>query len=233
MIIKRKKAVSLALLLIFSVVAGGCAAQSIHEEETSTELTESTAEVELVTEESTAAIYLETYHYEEMNQLLAAVLTGMDMQEMDAFHIKTSNEQLIQDVLCAYVNLFTRDKKNTVSLEDKAYSEYVKIKVKDAEHFLSHAFGGAINMDSLETDGDRILREGDVYYIAVNSYPEIEVTYSGFDNVAYSEASVYPFDYEMEGKDGSVESGIIQVRFSETNDEKPEICLKSIAVTQY
>ena len=85
----------------------------------------------------------------------------------------------------------------------------------------------------INTSANRRTKKNEVYYVAVDDIRPVQVDYTGFENEAYTESTVFPFDYELYLDNGDTEDGIMQVRFQESDKAESGIILKNVAVTRY
>ncbi|MDY2627972.1 MAG: hypothetical protein SOW08_06595 [Lachnospiraceae bacterium] len=189
---------------------------------------------ELFAEEETAIpVDMTVYNYDSMENVLAAMVSAMQDEEINRYYRDMCNNDLAVHYVYSYVNMFDEDTFEQMSMSGEKHDSYVRVDENYLDNLLVYAFGNAITTRNLEADGDLLLKKNEDYYVAVDDIRPVQVDYTGFENEAYTESTVFPFDYELYLDNGVTEDGIMQVRFQESDKAESGIILKNVAVTRY
>lgn len=188
---------------------------------------ESSSEEVLITDNITV------YDYAYMENVLAAVVSAMDDEEISRCYTEKADDNFVAHYLYAYVNMFDHDTFKSVSMQGKTHDSYVRLEADYLSSLMIYAFGDAIKPSQLKADGDLVLKKGSDYYVALDEVLPVVVDYTGFENENYTDSTVFPFDYELTRESGETEDGIMQVRFQESDQVEEGITLKVISVTRY
>lgn len=188
---------------------------------------------ESFTEEEIVTDNLTVYDYASMENVLAAMVSAMEEEDISRFYRDRSDNNLAVNYLYAYVNMFDHDTFEQVSMTGKTHDSYVKLEEDYLNDLLIYAFGDAITSEKLEADGDLILKKGNDCYVALDEIQPVLVDYTGFENENFTDSTVFSFDYESYLDNGDTEDGIMQVRFQESAQVESGIILKVVAVSQY
>lgn len=184
-------------------------------------------------EETAIPADMTVYNYASMKNILAAMVSAMQNEEISRYYRDMCNNDLAVYYLYSYVNMFDQDTFEQVSMSGAKHDSYLRVDKAYLDNLLVCAFGNAITLGNLKADGDLLLKKKEDYYIAVDDIQPVQVDYTGFENEAYTESTVFPFDYELYLDDGGTEDGIMQVRFQESDKAESGIILKIVAVTRY
>lgn len=184
-------------------------------------------------EESVIPEDITVYSYDSMENVLAAMVSAMQDEEISRYYRDMCDNDLAVDFLYFYVNMFDHDTFASVNMSGKKHDSYARVDRDYLDNLLVFAFGNAITASNLKSDGDLVLIKGSDYYVALDDLQPVQVDYTGFENEAYTESTVFPFDYELYLSNGDTEDGIMQVKFQESDKSESGIILKTVAVSRY
>ncbi|MDO5409574.1 MAG: hypothetical protein Q4F21_03860 [Lachnospiraceae bacterium] len=173
------------------------------------------------------------YNYASMDNVLAAMVCAMGQEKVTRFYREDADEQLMREYVYSYVNLFDSDTFQKVEKKGKNHTQYFKMNQEYLDELLICAFGEKITSKNLTADKDMILKKGNTFYVAAGDVAQVTVDYTGIEKQQFDESEVYSFDYEKNWKNQSIEAGIVQAKFQESEKAEAGIILKAMAITIY